>query len=249
MEFCNIHAGYGKNCVLTDISVSFAPASITSVIGLNGSGKSTLLRCACRLMRPQSGTILLDGTDIASLSPRELARRVAILPQNRPIPEMSVEEMVLYGRFPHLRFGGSFSEKDHHMARQVMEQCGVYHLRSRNVRTLSGGERQRAYIAMAAAQDTPWLLLDEPTASLDLPHRFEVLRLLRTMSRQGKSILLVLHELVDALSFSDFVVVLQKGAIRAAGTPDEILALGIPEELFRVRVWREENGFYSFTPL
>lgn len=249
MEFCNVTAGYGKTPVLLNVSVAFRPGEITSVIGLNGSGKTTLLRCAARLMHPQSGTVTLDGREIASLKPKELARRIAILPQSRPVPDMSVETMVLYGRYPHLRFGGSFSDNDFRIARQAMEQCGVYGLRHRNVCTLSGGERQRAYIAMAAAQDADWLLLDEPAASLDLPHRMELLQLIRSLCREGKSILLVQHDLGDALSVSDRIAVMHEGRLRCTGTPEEVRTSGIFEEIFRVRPHLGESGIWYFTPL
>lgn len=248
MEFCNVTAGYGKTPVLLNVCVTFRPGEITSVIGLNGSGKTTLLRCASRLMRPQSGTVTLDGTDIAAMKPKELARRTALLPQNRPVPDMRVETMVLHGRYPHLHFGGSLTKEDYRIVCEAMEQCGVYDLRDREVRTLSGGERQRAYIAMAAAQDTDWLLLDEPTASLDLPHRMAVLQLLRTLCRRGKSILLVQHDLGDALSVSDRIVVMHEGRIRALGTPAEILDSGVLGEVFGVRVHRGEEGAFYFTP-
>ncbi len=249
MEFCNVTAGYGKTPVLQNVCATFRPGEITSIIGLNGSGKTTLLRCAARLMTPQSGAITLDGREIASLKPKELARRMAILPQNRPVPDMCVETMVLYGRYPHLHFGGSFSDNDFRIARQAMEQCGVHELRHRNVRTLSGGERQRAYIAMATAQDTDWLLLDEPAASLDLPHRMELLQLIRSLCREGKSILLVQHDLGDALTVSDRIAVIHEGRLRCTGTPEEIRTSGIFEEIFCVRPRLGESGIWYFTPL
>ena len=221
------------------------------LLGPNGCGKSTLLRAAARLLPLRGGQVLVDGVDTAGWSSRAFARQAALLPQSRPVPEITVEALVLHGRFPYLGYPRRYGPADRAAARSAMERAGVLELADRNVARLSGGQRQKVYLAMALAQDTPVLLLDEPTTFLDIGCQLELARLMRETAAEGKAVVMVLHDLNLALGCAHRVAVMEEGRLRAWGTPAEIYAGGALEEVFGVRVHRVEleNGTeqYLFT--
>lgn len=251
MELCHITAGYGGPPVLRDVSLVFEPGKVTVLAGPNGCGKSTLLRVAARLMAPERGEVRIEGQDVSRLSAKQFARLAALLPQSRPLPGITAGSLVLHGRFPYLGYPRRYGPADRAAARSAMERSGVLELADRNVARLSGGQRQKVYLAMALAQDTPVLLLDEPTTFLDIGCQLELARLMRETAAEGKAVVMVLHDLNLALGCAHRVAVMEEGRLRAWGTPAEIYAGGALEEVFGVRVHcvELENGTeqYLFT--
>jgi len=216
---------YGKAPILTGLDLSVAAGTITGILGPNGSGKTTLVRLASAALRPTAGRIALFGDDLASLPTRERARRVAVVPQEtHPVFEFTVEEIVRMGRSPHLGLLGLEAPRDRAIAREAMERCEVVQLASRSFRAISGGERQRVMLARALAQEARLLLLDEPTAFLDLKHRLAVYALLGKLHREnGLTVIVVSHDINLAARHCDRLVLLRCGSIGADGTPAEVL--------------------------
>ena len=227
-------AGYGRARVLHGIDLRVEPGGITALVGPNGSGKSTLLRALGRLIAPQGGHVLLDGQHISSRPTRAVAREVGLLPQAPDVPEaLTVGELVARGRFPHRRLLSPMRSHDRQRIEESLAMTATADLRDRPVDELSGGQRQRAWIAMALAQDTPTMLLDEPTTYLDLAHRVEVLDLLWRLNRhQGRTIVLVLHDLNEAGRYADRIVALADGRVRADGAPADVLTPDALEAIF-----------------
>ena len=186
MELCHITAGYGGPPVLRDVSLAFEPGKVTVLAGPNGCGKSTLLRVAARLMAPERGEVRIEGQDVSRLSAKQFARLAALLPQSRPLPGITAGSLVLHGRFPYLGYPRRYSREDREAARQAMERTGVAGLEGVPMAHLSGGQRQKVYLAMALAQDTPVLLLDEPTTFLDIAHQLELAETARTLAGREK---------------------------------------------------------------
>lgn len=249
IELKNLSVGYGREPVLRDVNLRFPRGQVTVLLGPNGCGKSTLLKAIPGLSERISGQILVDGVPVGSLSDRELARRVSYLPQTRRVPDMTVERLVLHGRFPYLSYPRRYGKKDHAIAQAAMEQVGISEFAHIPLPKLSGGTRQKAYIAMALAQDTDAVLLDEPNAYLDIAHQLQLMTLCRELANRGKAVVLVLHDLNLALSHGDQAVVLFGGNVIATGTPEEIYESGALERAFGVRVMRtetEDGTLYSF---
>lgn len=242
MELREVTAGYGGADVVKGISLRFQPGEVTVLAGPNGCGKSTLLRAAARLLPLSGGQVLVDGADTAGWSSRTFARQAALLPQSRPMPEITVEALVLHGRFPYLGYPRRYSREDREAARQAMERTGVAGLEGVPMAHLSGGQRQKVYLAMALAQDTPVLLLDEPTTFLDIAHQLELAETARTLAGEGKAVVMVLHDLNLALSCAHRVAVLEEGQLRRVGAPEEIYASGVLEKVFQVRVHSVETA-------
>jgi len=216
---------YGKAPILIGIDLSVAAGTITGILGPNGSGKTTLVRLASAALRPAAGRIALFGDDLASLPARERARRVAVVPQEtHPVFEFTVEEIVRMGRAPHLGLLGLEAPRDRAIAREAMERCEVDQLAPRSFRAISGGERQRVMLARALTQEARLLLLDEPTAFLDLKHRLAVYALLEKLHREsGLTVVVVSHDINLAARHCDRLVLLRCGSIAADGTPAEVL--------------------------
>lgn len=244
LEAFGISVNYGKRRVLDEVSVEFERGMLTSVVGVNGCGKSTLLRALLGLV-PRGGSVMIDGADASKLSRVEIARRVSYLAQGKDTPDMTVMELVLHGRFPHVGYPRRYSEGDREIASEAMARVGIAELCDEPLKNLSGGMRQCAYIAMALAQNTDYMLLDEPTTYLDVGHQMELLRLLRGLCEGGKGVVAVMHDLPLAMSFSDRVAVLDGGAVRAFGTPREVISSGVIEEVFGISIGESGNGrFY-----
>jgi iron complex transport system ATP-binding protein len=228
--------GYGERAVLHGVDVPLPSGRITAIVGANASGKSTLLRSFARLLRPTDGAVLLDGAAISSLPTREVARRLGFLPQSPLPPEgLTVEDLVRRGRFPHQRLGRRSSEEDRATVDWALAATGVTDQRDRPLDRLSGGQRQRAWIAMALAQDTAILLLDEPTTYLDLAHQLEVLDLLADLNEAGSTIAIVLHDLNHACRYAHHLVALREGVVVAAGAPEEIVTEELVHAVFGLR--------------
>ena len=201
LELNRISAGYGKQTVLNDVSAFFEKGKLTSIIGVNGCGKSTLLKAILGILSLSSGEIFIDGENLLTISRNEIAKKIAYLSQGKNIPDMTVEQMVLHGRFPYLSYPRRYSSHDREVAIKAMEIVGVAEFAHKPLYSLSGGMRQNAYIAMALAQDTDYILLDEPTTYLDIAHQLELMRILRKLADSGKGIVTVMHNLTIAFDF------------------------------------------------
>jgi len=247
IEVSHVTAGYGGEPVLRDVSFTVREGEIAALIGPNGCGKTTLLRAIARQLPLSAGEIRLDGRPVGDYGRKEFARLAAFMPQVRNVPAISVEGLVSHGRFPYLGFSRKMTGADREAVRRAMEDAGVDGWAGRDLRELSGGERQRVYVAMALAQDTRVIFLDEPTTYLDLNHQFELLELIRTLNRRGKTVVMVLHDLAHALRYSHRLVVLRAGQVEAEGTPESILTGGQLQSVFHVQVHVERDGCY-FTP-
>ena len=226
----------GQPPVLADQSIVIPVGRITAIIGPNGSGKSTLLKTLARQLLPEPGGVLLDGKDIARMPRRQLARRLGILFQENVAPnDLTVEELVYHGRYPHRRLFESFEQEDHDAVEQALRLAGVAPLRHQWVGHLSAGQKQLAWIAMALAQATDYLLLDEPTTFLDLAHQLEVMNLLRRLNRDlGKTLVLVLHDLNLSARYADHIMAMKEGRIVATGSPQEALTVQTLREVFDI---------------
>lgn len=238
LEVRNIRGGYAGREVLHGVSLRARAGEITAILGPNGCGKSTLLKTLCGIVPAASGQAALDGADLLALPRRQLAQRVAYLAQSRQIPDMTVERLVLHGRFPYLSYPRRYKEEDLRAARDAMERMNILDLAQTPLDRLSGGQRQKAYIAMALAQNTDVILLDEPTTFLDVAYQLQFLGQARTLARAGKHILMVLHDLPRALESADQVVLMADGAVALQGTPEEVDTSGALDEVFSIRVGR-----------
>lgn len=220
-----VTVGYGEEPVVRDLSLTVADGRVTTIVGPNGCGKSTLLRTMARLLRPAAGRVLLDGAPIQDLHTRDVARRMALLPQSPVAPEgLLVRDLVARGRHPHQRWFRQWSPEDERIVDRALELTDTAGLRERPLDRLSGGQRQRAWIAMTLAQDTDLLLLDEPTTYLDLAHQVEVLDLVARLNRErGRTVVMVLHDLNLAARYSDVIVVMKDGVVVREGPPREVL--------------------------
>lgn len=230
----SVHLGYGDQPVIQDLSVSLPAGEVTMIVGANACGKSTLLRGLARLLKPTSGSVLLDGADIHSLPAKSVAQRLGLLPQSPIAPEgISVSELVGRGRYPHQGWFRRWGKDDDAAVAEALEVTDTLQLAERGVDELSGGQRQRVWIAMALAQQTPVLLLDEPTTYLDMAHQIEVLDLLTELNRtRGTTVAIVLHELNLAARYGDHLIAMKAGTIVAAGEPSGVVTPELVESVF-----------------
>lgn len=236
VEIRNLSAGYGREDVLQNLSVSFPKGSITAVLGPNGCGKSTLLKSIIGLVPKVRGELLADGVSLSTLDTRQIARKIAYLPQTGRTPDMTVGQLVLHGRFPYLNYPRRYRDADRQAAQAAMETLGLQALADTPLTQLSGGTLQKSRIAMALAQDAPVILMDEPLSFLDISHQLQLLELVRTLAQRGKTFVLVLHDLSLALRFADRILLMEQGRIFQTGTPEEILNSGALEQVFAVKV-------------
>ena len=240
----HLTCGYGGAPVVKDLSFEVPAGGRLCILGPNGCGKTTLLRALAGLL-PHEGKVTAEGRDLAAMDRRQLARTVALLSQISSVYfSYTVYETVLMGRYAH-QTGGAFSgpgPEDRAIALECMERTGVAALEGVPMSHLSGGQRQKVYLAMALAQDTPVLLLDEPTTFLDIAHQLELAETARTLAEEGKAVVMVLHDLNLALSCAHRVAVLEEGQLRQVGAPEEIYASGVLEEVFRVRAHSVETA-------
>ena len=237
LEIRNVSAGYPGHPVLQDISLSVPDGAVTVIAGPNGCGKSTLLKVLAGIL-PASGSAVLDGQEMLVLPGRQRAKKVAFLPQNRTVPEITVKNLVLHGRFPYLSYPRRYRQEDYRMAETAMEKMGVAHLADRSLTTLSGGQRQKVYIAMALAQDTPVVLLDEPNAFLDIAHQLQLMEQAKTLAGEGKTVVLVLHDLSMALGCADSMAVMSEGKCLFQGSPEDVFLSRCLDAAFGVEMQR-----------
>jgi len=238
IELRNISASYGKKNVLTNICITIDNGSLTSIIGPNGSGKSSLLKCISRIEMIYTGDILVDGINTREMSSKVLARHLSYLAQFRNVPDISAGRMVLHGRFPYLSYPRRYSRNDHYIAEMAMMKVDALKYKDQLVSTLSGGERQKVYIAMALAQETENILLDEPTTYLDVHIQHELIRTVNRMKDDGKAVVMVLHDLTTALKYSQKIIVLDKGKVAISGSPDYIFESGKLDKIFKTKIRR-----------
>ncbi|MEZ3500175.1 ATP-binding cassette domain-containing protein [Pantoea sp. KPR_PJ] len=229
--------GYEKKIVAEGLSVTIPDGELTVIIGPNACGKSTLLRALSRLAPPLQGQVLLDGEAIARLSTKAVARRLGLLPQSSQAPSgISVSELVARGRYPHQPLFGRWRDEDEAAVQQAMRATGVADIAAQPVDQLSGGQRQRVWIAMVLAQQTPLLLLDEPTTWLDITHQIELLELMQDLNQQhGRTLVVVLHDLNQACRYATHLIAMRSGQIIAEGRPAEIVTPALIEAVYGLR--------------
>lgn len=232
IELKKVTAGYPSKIVLSEISLSVPKGTLISVIGKNGSGKSTLLKTVIGIINAKSGEMLVDGE--SELSRQSMAKKVSYLAQGKSVSDMTVEQLVLHGRFPHLSYPRRYSKKDREISSAALRQMGIADIAGTPLSALSGGMRQKAYIAMALAQDTDYILLDEPTTYLDISNQVELMKILRSLADRGKGIVAVMHDLPLAFGFSDRIAVIKDAKIAAFDTPQKICDSGIVQEVFGI---------------
>lgn len=242
IELCHVTGGYGKKEVIKDISLQVAQGSVVTIVGHNGCGKSTLLQTMLGFLPCKQGEIRLNGLSVPKASPKEIAKTAAYLPQMRRPADISVGRLVLHGRFPYLHYPRTYRKEDYAIVRSAMEQMGILDLEDRPMEELSGGMQQKAYIAMALAQQTPIIVMDEPTAFLDVGQQIRLMQLVRELAAQGKTLVLVLHDLHLALRYSDQIAVMENGMLKAMAAPEEIVASRVLQQLFSVEIGKVETA-------
>ncbi len=248
LELKDLSVGYGKKEVLSHVGITFEAGKLTVLAGPNGSGKSTLLKVALGLLTPWSGDVMLNGRSISTLSRKEIAKELAFLSQSKATPDMTVSQLVLYGRFPHVSALGHYSHQDRKIAQTAIEKMGLTAHANQPLSTLSGGMKQKACIAMALAQDTQYILLDEPTTYLDIAHQLELMKTLKQLAKDGRGIVCVMHDLPLSLSFADSVAVLCDRKITMIDTPEAVCASGILEKVFGVTLEASEKQYHYRYP-
>lgn len=241
IELCNLSAGYGDTMVLHDISLSIRPGEVLILVGPNGCGKSTLLRATLGMLPKSGGEIRLDGQEISACSTRDIARKAALLTQSRGVPNITAYRMVLHARFPYLNYPRQYRQEDHQIVEDALRRMDAWEVRNRPMPTLSGGQRQKVYLAMVIAQQTQTVLMDEPTTYLDVSHQFRTMALARELAKEGKAVVMVLHDLPMALHNGDRIAVMEQGRMAGLGTPDEVFQSGVLNRVFHVNVFRADT--------
>ena len=247
-----LSTGYPGAVISRNVELSVAEGEILAMVGPNGCGKTTLLKTLSGVLRPREGEVLLRGKSLSGYTERQLACFRAYLPQLRETPDITVNTLVSHGRFPYLGFSRKMTSRDWEQVEKAMDVTGILHLRHKKMGQLSGGQRQRVYLAMTVAQETPLLLWDEPTTYLDINSRLNIMELAKTLNRQGKTIIMTLHDLSDALTMSHRVCLMdEKGEVVMVDAPEQVFQSGQIDRVFGVhseRVHLESGGTdYIFT--
>ena len=229
-----LKVGYDGVIIVPGFDVELRKGKITSIIGANGCGKSTVLKAIGRILPAEGGTVIVNDVDIKTMKSRDVAKWLAILPQTPTAPgTLTCEELVAYGRYPYQKGMGRLTKEDRDVVSWALEATGMLEFRQREIACLSGGQRQRVWVAMALAQQTNIVLLDEPTTYLDLTHQLEVLEILKHLNReQGTTIVMVLHDLNLASRYSDYLLAMKDGQIARYGTPEEVMTRDVLAECF-----------------
>ena len=248
ISITDLHASYEGAEILHGINAAFPEGKISILMGPNGCGKSTTLRSLVRMVPEMSGSLTLDGQELGSLTPHELARRIAYLPQSRNVPDISVERLVLHGRFPYLSYPRRYRKEDREKVTQALEWVGLKALRERKMENLSGGQRQKAYLAMALAQDTEVILMDEPTTFLDIKNQFEMLDRARVLADGGKTVVMILHDFESILHYADHVVLMAEGRVLTTGDAETVLRSVEIKAAFGVQpcFYETEDGIHCY---
>ena len=238
LELNNVTLGYAGKAVLPIVSYSFEPGMIHTIVGKNGCGKSTLLKCCAGLLLPTAGTVMLNGKELSRYPSEGRAQNISYLSQDRNTPNITVERLLAHSRFPHLSYPKKLRPEDREIIRQSLALMQAEQFASCSLRELSGGERQRIYLAMQLAQDTPILLLDEPTTYLDIEYQLLLMEVLTDLKKKGRTIIMVLHDLEQALRYSDRLIAVHTDEKITSGTPEVILENGTLRRNFHVDVRR-----------
>ncbi|SBS40284.1 putative siderophore transport system ATP-binding protein YusV [Marinomonas spartinae] len=229
----NVCVGYHGKTIVNQVSLTIPEGKMVALLGPNGCGKSTLLKAMARILTPITGEVQWCGKNLHQMPSKGLAKQLALLPQTQPIPEgIKVKDLIAYGRSPYTGFWGKLTKDDHTIVDKVMQETGVTSLAEQLVSELSGGQRQRVWLAMTLAQDTPYLLLDEPTTYMDLNHQVELMHLLRQLNLSGKTIVTVLHDINQAARYCDHLIVMKQGQINTQGTPEAVLTKDMLRTVF-----------------
>ena len=236
IELHHVTAGYGDKPVLHDITAAFQSGELTVIIGPNGSGKSTLAALCMGLVRPMEGKVRWNGRDLQSIPVKERAVTAGLLSQEHPVPSLSVRRLVMHGRFSQVPWPRTYADDDKVLADRALERAGIMDLADCSVAELSGGQRQKAYLAMLLNQDPEMMFFDEPSTFLDLPSQKQLERTMRSLAREGYGVIAVVHDLNTALKLADRILVMEKGQIQFDGTPEQLLASAIPQEVFGARI-------------
>ena len=242
IQLRGLRAGYPGRTVLEGIDLDFRPGEVLAILGPNGCGKSTLLRTANGLLPRTGGEVLVDGVSIDRLTPRDLARKAAYLPQSRQVPAITARRMVLHGRFPYLSYPRRYSREDRAMVSRALDWAGAAELADRPLAELSGGQRQKVYLAMALAQDTAAILMDEPTTYLDVACQLVVMALARRLAEEGRAVVMVLHDLCLALRCAHRAALVSEGRLCQVGSPEELFRGGELERVMGMALGRVETG-------
>ena len=247
IELEHVDAGYRGEAVVRGVSLQFRPGEVTVLLGANGCGKSTLLKTALGLLPAVGGRVLYDGEDVSQLAPAQIARKAAYLAQSRPVPSIEARRMVLHGRFPYLPFPRRYRKSDHEAVDRALQQADALELAHCRMEELSGGQRQKIYLAMALAQQTKTIFMDEPTTWLDVRHQMEVMRTAKDLAAAGKAVVLVSHDLCLALRTADRVALLSQGRLVQVDTPLHVYESGTLDKVFGVHVCRVcVNGTWQY---
>lgn len=234
---------YGKQSFIKNMDITFPSGEITTIIGPNGSGKSTVLKILSRLVKPQTGRVLIDHKNISSFPHKELARQISFLQQYNHIPDMTAEQAVLYARYPYLSPFGGFSVQDKEKAEYAMEMTGCSLIKNKTMAKLSGGERQRVYLAMILAQETPFVLLDEPTTYLDIQVAYETMDWIQKVKATfHKTVIMVLHDMDLAFNYSDHLIIMEKGEIHAMGNILDPKLKECVKSTFQIEIMQHKEG-------
>lgn len=246
----NLTLGYGDSIIIDSLDITIPKGKVTVLIGGNGCGKSTLLRSMARLLRPKSGEVVLDSSDISKMRTKDVAKKMAILPQSPTTPEgLSVYQLVKQGRYPYQGFAKRWSDEDESAVNRALEDTNLLELKDRTVDSLSGGQRQRAWIAMTLAQDTDILLLDEPTTYLDMTHQIEILDLLFDLNQDnGRTVVMVLHDINLACRYADHIIAVKDKTVFAQGKPEDVVTCDMMQHVFEMICDVREDPLFG-TPM
>lgn len=237
-----VSAGYYDKEIIKDISFECRDGEITVIVGNNGCGKSTVIKTACGILKTVRGSVTVDGKNISEYKPKELARHVSVLPQVRNVPSITAKSLVMHGRFPYMGFPRTASKEDKLAVEHAMEIADVKKFENTDVSALSGGERQRVYIAMLLAQNTKTVLLDEPATFLDIGCQFEVIDLIASLRQQGKAVVCVMHDLSQALSVADNVLLMDRGEQIYLGDAKGLVDSGLIQKIMKVKPFNVEDA-------
>lgn len=249
----NLEVMYGKKKILNNINLEIPENKITVIIGNNGCGKSTLLKSMCHIITPNKGEVYFDGKEIKKLGVKGVAKRVAVVHQTPKVPEeITIEELCYIGRNPHKGLFDRIIKKDKEIVENVLKVTNLLDMKDRNLKNLSGGQRQRAFIALALAQDTDTIFLDEPTTYLDVNYQYELLDLLKNLNKKyNKTIVIVLHDLNQAASYADNVIFMSGGNVINQGNPEDVITECSIEKVFKLKCEKvcASNGCCAFVPI
>ena len=236
IQLKNLSAGYGGKAVVKNVSLDFLPGEVLVLLGSNGSGKSTLLKAALGLLPAMEGEVLYDGMELHRMKRKKIAQKAAFLTQSRNTPSIQALRMVLHGRFPYLSYPRRYGKQDYAIARNAMDATGSRDHENTDVTCLSGGQRQSVYLAMALAQETQTVFMDEPTTYLDINRQFQIMQTAHTLAKEGRAVVLVLHDLPLALREADRIAVFEQGVLLCCDTPEAVFRSGVAERVFGVGV-------------